>query len=81
MRFNMINWLTETVSLILVMFVENVFLNILLNSCGTPLVIYFHLFCFMLTNSFLRFTFWVLRKTGSLPGSTSCHAFKVIHEK
>ena len=29
MRFNMINWLLETVSLILVMFVENVFLNIL----------------------------------------------------
>ena len=41
MRFNMINWLLETVSLVLVMFKENVFLNILyllVNSCGTPLV-------------------------------------------
>ena len=41
MRFNMINWLLETVSLVLVMFGKNVFLNILyllVNSCGTPLV-------------------------------------------
>ena len=46
MQFNMINWLLEMISLILVMFVENVFLNILyllVNSCGTPLVILFHL--------------------------------------
>ena len=46
MQFNMINWLLEMISLILVMFKENVFLNILyllVNSCGTPLVILFHL--------------------------------------
>ena len=43
MQFNMINWLLETVSLIPLMFVESVFLNILyllVNSCGTPLVIF-----------------------------------------
>ena len=44
MRFNMINWLLETVSLILVMIKDDVFLTIfylLVNSCGTPLVILF----------------------------------------
>ena len=46
MQFNMMNWLLEMISLIPVMFVENVFLNILyllVNSCGTPLVILFSL--------------------------------------
>ena len=46
MQFNMMNWLLESISLIPVMFVENVFLNILyllVNSCGTPLVILFSL--------------------------------------
>ena len=46
MQFNMMNWLLEIISLIPVMFVENVFLNILyllVNSCGTPLVILFNL--------------------------------------
>ena len=49
MRFNMINWLLETVSLILVMFVENVFLNILVNSCGNllpPVLLYVNQFFF-----------------------------------
>ena len=43
MRFNMINWLLETVSLVLVMFVEKQILTILyllVTSCGTPLVYY-----------------------------------------
>ena len=47
MRFNMINWLLETVSLILVIRNNNVFLTILYhlaNSCGTPLVILFQKF-------------------------------------
>ena len=46
MQFNMMNWLLEIISLIPVMFVENVFLNILyllVNSCGTPMVILFNL--------------------------------------
>ena len=41
MRFNMINWLLETMSLVLVSFGQSVFFNILyilVNSCGTPLV-------------------------------------------
>ena len=41
MRFNMMNWLLETVSLILVMIKDNVFMSIiylLVTSCGTPLV-------------------------------------------
>ena len=52
-QFNLINWLLETISLIPVMFVENVFLSILyllVNSCGTPLVI---LFKFIYTYIFL----------------------------
>ena len=43
MRFNMINWLLETVSLLLVMFNEKQILTILyllITSCGTPLVYY-----------------------------------------
>ena len=56
MRFNMINWLLETVSLVLVMFKENVFLNILyllVNSCGTPLVNQFNIYFFWyFTDSF-----------------------------
>ena len=43
MRFNMMNWVLETVSLILVMIKDNVFVSILyllVNSCGTPLVIH-----------------------------------------
>ena len=42
-QFNMINWLLETVSLVLVMFVEKQMLTILyllVTSCGTPLVYY-----------------------------------------
>ena len=41
MQFNMINWLLETVSLILVMIKTNQIFNILyvlVTSCGTPLV-------------------------------------------
>ena len=44
----MINWLLETVSLVLVMIKDDVFLTIfylLVNSCGTPLVILFTFFC------------------------------------
>ena len=43
MRFNMINWLLETVSTSLVLVGENRFFTILyllVNSCGTPLVYY-----------------------------------------
>ena len=43
MQFNMINWLVETVSLILVMFRNDEYFTILyglVNSCGTPLVYY-----------------------------------------
>ena len=43
MRFNMFNWLLETVSLILVKFSFNqfiTFLYLLVTSCGTPLVYY-----------------------------------------
>ena len=43
MRFNMINWLLETISIILVMVEDNVFLSILyllVTSCGTPLVFF-----------------------------------------
>ena len=43
MRFNMINWLLETVSTSLVLVGENKFFTILyllVNSCGTPLVYY-----------------------------------------
>ena len=43
MRFNMFNWLLETVSLILVKFSFNqfiIFLYLLVTSCGTPLVYY-----------------------------------------
>ena len=49
MRFNMINWLLETTSLILVIIKSlksNVFLTIfylLVSSCGTPLVILFRI--------------------------------------
>ena len=77
MRFNMINWLLETVSLILFLIKNNVFLTILyvlVNSCGTPLVILFKLF--WIFHSFTIFfwsTFSELRKTGSLPGSISSH--------
>ena len=42
-RFNMINWVVESVSLILVMFGENLLFKILyllVNSCSTPLVYY-----------------------------------------
>ena len=41
MQFNMLNWLLETVSLVLVMVEFNVFLAILyllVTSCGTPVV-------------------------------------------
>ena len=51
MRFNMINWLLETVSLILYLNKNDVFLTvlyILVNSCGTPLVILFKLFLYIL---------------------------------
>ena len=43
MQFNMINWLLETVSLILVMMKGNLMFTILyllVTSCGTPLVYY-----------------------------------------
>ena len=43
MQFNMINWLLETVSLILVMIKGNLMFTILyllVTSCGTPLVYY-----------------------------------------
>ena len=43
MRFNMINWLVDTVSLFLVIFGESLFLIILyylVTSCGAPLVYY-----------------------------------------
>ena len=41
-QFNLMNWLLETISLILVTIGDNVFwtiLYLLLNSCGTPLVV------------------------------------------
>ena len=50
MQFNMINWLLETVSFILYQ-KNNVFLTILyvlVNSCGTPLVILFKLSLYIL---------------------------------
>ena len=75
-QFNLINWLLETVSLILVLG-DNFFLKIIslmLSSCGTPLVILFHLVIFLLKSYFYRSTFWVLRKTGGWPGSTSSRA-------
>ena len=82
MRFNMINWLLETTSLILVIIKVDVFLTIfylLVNSCGTPLVILFILF--VLFHYFLfRFTFWELRKTGRWPGSTFSHALGYLRE-
>ena len=56
MQFNMMNWLLEIISLIPVMFVENVFLNILyllVNSCGTPPVILIHLPLFIYPIFFL----------------------------
>ena len=43
MQFNMINWLVETVSLILVMFKNDesfTILYVLVTSCGAPLVYY-----------------------------------------
>ena len=55
MRFNMINWLLETVSLILVIIKDNEFLTIfylLVNSCGTPLVILFRILFVIFTISF-----------------------------
>ena len=51
MQFNLMNWLMETVSLILVTIGENIFLKILyvlLNSCGTPLVVLLNLLLFYL---------------------------------
>ena len=79
MQFNMMNWLLEIISLIPVMFVENVFLNILyllVNSCGTPLVNLFNLifFSYFYHSYFFWSTFWALRKTGGWPGSTFSHA-------
>ena len=53
MRFNMINWLLETISIILVMVEDNVFLSILyllVTSCGTPLV-FFNVVMFSHTSS------------------------------
>ena len=41
MRFNLINWVLETTSLILVVIEDNMLLNtlyLLVTSCGTPLV-------------------------------------------
>ena len=43
MRFNMMNWLLETISLVLVMIGEyklSIILYLLVTSCGTPLVYY-----------------------------------------
>ena len=43
MRFNMMNWLLETISLVLVMIGEkklSTILYVLFTSCGTPLVYY-----------------------------------------
>ena len=77
MQFNMMNWLLEMISLIPVMFVENVFLNILylmVNSCGTPLVILFNLPFYINKSYFFWYTFWALRKTGGSPGSSSSPA-------
>ena len=56
MRFNMINWLLETVSLLLVIKKDDMFLTILyflLNSCGTPLVIWFKFFFVIFLQSFV----------------------------
>ena len=52
MRFNMINWLLETISTILVMFGDNIILTIIylfVTSCGTPLV-----FCLTLFHALLK---------------------------
>ena len=85
-RFNMMNWLLETLSLSL-MIIEtrrNMFTHIfyhLVNSFGTPMVFLESTFVIILIILFSWSTFLALRKTEGLLESSSSHAWGYSREK